>query len=238
MISQNFRTRGKTTVCVALSIATFGCTPAQEFLHPGPSLGSSVKTLQATDDAVAASVPAATAGMGALRSLAARSSSGAHGFASPLEADDATLGNGLAVVHVPLDRLKRFDEGENVFGLLLPVDEVFWTVSSGGSVKSSITTYLRDGIWSADVFGRSNTAKLIDEARGKFAAHNEPPNTAGEFLVSVPALQTLFVARQSSTGRLVLAAIAADVPLKFKQGSPVEAEDLFVKLANLAENLE
>ncbi len=198
-----------------------------------PPLADAKKTGQAVSDAVNASRDAAGAGLKTLKSMADESRIRSLGFDSLPQARDATVGDGLAVVRVRLDQLRAFQPGQSLYSLLQPPDRVVWAVVSGGAVRSSVTTELTGGRWAASRHGGSQMIRTIAAARKAMPAPAEG-QAALEYIVSVPALNLLFAARQDQAGNVLLSPAADDDALRLSAGKPLPAEDVLPRLADAA----
>ncbi|HEY2323761.1 MAG TPA: hypothetical protein VGJ82_12960 [Thermoanaerobaculia bacterium] len=139
------------------------------------------------------------------------------------EAKTAQLGTPLRVYWVGLEALKNYSAGTDPQTLLQDMKTVFYPVTVGTSVRSSITVKERNSKLVATDFGQSELAKRVTNARG-----------AGDgILVRVPALNSYFVGTMSG-GALVLTPIA-DVPgteLRANVAAPADA--VFTVLAGRA----
>ncbi len=84
-------------------------------------------------------VQAATASMGTLSYIVGSDRSTKRGFASPGEVTSSTLADGLPVQFVRLDRLAAFAAGQDTKTLAFDLQEVWYPITVGGAVRSSVT---------------------------------------------------------------------------------------------------
>lgn len=136
------------------------------------------------------------------------------------EAKTAQLAAPLRVYWVGLEALKRYNAGTDPRTLLQDMKTVFYPVTVGMSVRSSITVKERDSKLVATDFGQPELAKRVTTARG----------VSDGILVRVPALNSYFVGTING-GALVLTPIA-DVPgTELRANAAAPADAVFTVLA-------
>jgi hypothetical protein len=141
---------------------------------------------------------------------------------SEKEAGIARVEAPLRVLYVPLDALKNYSNGDPR-ALLKDGATLFFPVTVGGTVRSSISVQQRDGRWTATDFGRPALAKRIADNAGG----------AGAILIRVPALNLHFVGHETAGG-LVLTALV-DIPgTKLRAGESAAASEVFTAIVPLA----
>lgn len=135
---------------------------------------------------IAASQPAALAGLGDFKDLA-RGNPSKYGFPSANDAANAVLGgNPIVSFLVPVDRLRNYSANIDAITMLTGGDKVIYPVMLVRDVRSSmIVDKLPEG-WKAVAFGGGQLIQRITQERDKVPAQNTT------MLVEVAAPPALF----------------------------------------------
>jgi Peptidase_C39 like family len=247
-----FRTIGPVAAAAAAAWAgaAYGSNPAPEevaagqpqpFPVPAPPAPAAADAQKVVDTARAAVTDSQAVGLAGLKTLQAEAENDFSdlGFTTLDEARAARLGDGLAVFRIRLGVLKGFQPGQSLVGLLRPPPErVIWAVPSGAQVRSSVTTDLRGGIWTASRFGAANTIKGITRARAALNQHTGGTPPEATYVVSVPSLNVILVAHQDGAGNVVMAPTSDHSALALKVTKPEPAADILPRLADAAKKLD
>jgi hypothetical protein len=160
----------------------------------------------------------------------------AMGFKSVSEARQAKLGKPMKVFMVRLDRLSKYEPGTPPNNLLdTATSQVMFPLTIDNKARCAITVSLRNEQWVVTRFGSSNLIKLVSSARQASMKMTELPPSAYS-IVRVPALNMVFVAHQDrDTNELMLTPTLDNPDLEMKAGSSMPANEVFNKLAPLAQ---
>ena len=171
-----------------------------------------------------ASRKTAEASIGTLRALVTENTAGRMGFETAGQVGDATLGAPFVEYMIGLDRLREYQTGKDVAGLLQPTGVVHFPVSAAGATRCSITLARVEGGWRAVSFGAPVMSRALAEARRR--AEAEPDDA---FALTVPALNLLFVAHRRDE-RLLLTAAITNGLAGIEEGSTAPIEEILSRL--------
>lgn len=144
----------------------------------------------------------------------------------------AALGEPIPVFNLNLNHLKGLGADESPTRLLTRSDEMFFPVSVGGTVVSSVTVEKHDDGWMMTSIGQSHlTAKLVELQRVM--------ELAGEQVVAVnvPAMYQMFLVDASVKPPIFIPVY--DVPvMELLAMQTIGSSELFDKLRSLVESFE
>jgi hypothetical protein len=141
------------------------------------------------------------------------------------EASEATVDDGIRVMHIGLRDLRKY-QGGDPHKLLIDAQTTLYGVRVGGVLKSEITIAATDHGLQPVELGHTALVRQFERARG--AAKG------GELLVEVPALHAHFVARDAN-GALMLTPMHDSGELKM--GKEVDARTVLQILAKEAQRI-
>jgi hypothetical protein len=179
---------------------------------------------------------AADAGLRTFKKLVTPQNFRRLGFESPTEIQQATLGEPLRDLYVPLDRLRAYTPGGDVKPLLVGGPRVVFPVLVANAVRSSFTVVeLPGGGLKAVSFGAQSFARSFSAARAAAAqAHGVAPESI--VVVRVPALNAQFLGFQSGVGYSFV--IVADDPrFDLRAGTTVPAGAVLERMVPRARSL-
>ncbi len=152
----------------------------------------------------------------------------AMGFGSTREVQSATVGEGIPVVTLGLDELKRFNPDSDVFGVMGPIRRALVTVMVDGKVRSSIIVEPTKEGSKAIGFGGPEVIRAL-------AAEGQKHNREGvtHFAVQAPALNSLFFAELNGN-EVRLTPVFDDPVLGLRSGATALAKEVIALLAAAA----
>jgi len=174
------------------------------------------------EDAVKASSDA----LATLQQLVTDANYKSLGFDSVAQVKTAALAAPMPVFEIGLDRLKSYQAGQDVGGLLTPSQASIYPVTADGQTKSSITVVKRPNGYVPSSFGNAEIAKGLARYRGS--------KTADSFAVHVPVLGMYFLATRKDNG-LTLTPVTESRRLSFRVGVAVPAEEVVKAIVPLVQ---
>jgi hypothetical protein len=158
------------------------------------------------------------------------------GFESEAEIQQATLGEPLRDVYVPLDRLRAFTPGGDVKPLLVRGPRVVFPVLVANTVRSSFTVVeLPGGALKAVSFGAQSFARSFSAARAAAAQANGIAPTS-IVVVRVPALNAQSLGFQAAAG-FSFVIVADDPRFDLRAGTTAPAAAVLERMVSRARSL-
>lgn len=143
------------------------------------------------------------------------------GFESPNELGKMALGEPLQIFMIPLDELKKYKQGQDVFGMLRGGNHVLYPVLVNNQIRSSVTVAEKDKRWKAVSFGSPLIVKMLDKTRMDSREITKLPSVS-YFVVEVPALNLFFIAYRDGV-EMLFTPVMDDEKYGFKSGGSMPA---------------
>lgn len=145
----------------------------------------------------------------------------ALGFESPNELGKMTLGEPLQMFMIPLDELKKYRSGQDVFEMLRGGNHVLYPVLVDNHIRSSITVAEKEKKWKAVSFGSPMMVKMLDKTRTQSIETTKLPSIS-YFVVEVPSLNLFFIAHREGV-EMFFAPVMDDPQYGFRAGATIPA---------------
>jgi len=179
------------------------------------------------------SAAAARQSLPTLAELAKGDNAARMGFAAPGDAERSELAAPLSDFIVGLDDLQSWQPSTDPMGLLRPTGLVVYPVTTGGTVRSSVTLKKQDSAWQAVAFGAPAQSQAVAGARASVADKAKVPETR-TFQVRIPAFNLVFVGYVDG-GRLMLTPVVDTQRYGLSAGVAVAADQVFARVKPDAE---
>ena len=154
------------------------------------------------------------------------------GFESADDLKRMALGEPLQSFTVRLDHLQKYEKGMNPEELISGGRHYMYPLQVDKQVRSSLAVAEVKGEWKAVSFGSPNLIKMLSNTRMK-SAEMSGAVPSSYFVVEIPSLN-LFMLGNRIEGKLMLSPVSDNPKLGFKEGTPMNAEDVFLALVPLA----
>lgn len=143
-----------------------------------------------------------------------------------------TLGDPFPVVFIGLSSLRAVGMAEPKWTEPPEATKVLYPIQAPGGIHSAVTLERKGEQWETVSYGNAALAKLLDQARRRYAAEHQRP-IADFHAVSIPALNTYFVATRSAND-LTYIPVIDDPSLGIKANVPVNAAEVMPRLREAA----
>lgn len=150
------------------------------------------------------------------------------GFKSAEEVKTAQLGAPFQEFMVKLNRLQRYEPGEDPNQLLDGGHIAYIPVNVQTETRSSIMMVRDKDQWKAVSYGSANLVKLLASLRSRLIRNTDLP-ISSFFAVRIPALKLYFIGYRKNQ-QLMLTPILDNAEYKFKSGTPILGEEVFKTL--------
>lgn len=156
------------------------------------------------------------------------------GLASAEEAHQVALGQPIRVYQLGVAELRNYRGGNAIPLLSRMAEEVVYPLEVGSEAKSSESLRWTGSQWVIFGYGGANWIRYIDPLR-QDTAHRQNLDLGELFVVKVRGLGLEFLGYQTGSSQLMLIAETDFPQVNLNAGQAVVAEQLFQKLAPMAQ---
>ncbi len=207
-----------------------GTAPAATAVASPPTISTPPVTPPPSFDTAS---QAASGALGTLANVVSSDPGSKRGFASSAEVNASSLGDGLPVQFVRLDKLTKFAAGQDTKALAIDKQETIFPIIVNGGVRSSVTVQKgQDGKWQAVKFGNASVAQNSQSLRGKLASARAV-DAGSVSLIEIPTVHAFLLSHTEKGVHMVTP--LRDIPdTSFTSGVTQPAAQVFAALQTLA----
>lgn len=178
---------------------------------------------------------AAMSALQTLRQLVDTENARELGFETPVQLQEASIGQPMLDFLIRLDELRSYHRGQDPAKLLHRTEQVVYPITFQGQTRSSITLLRKANQWRTVSFGGSQLAKARSQVREAVVVQ-VPGGAAETFQVRIPALNAVFVGHRVN-GPLMLTPVITMPDLGLQAGRTMQAREVLELVQPIAQQI-
>ena len=164
-----------------------------------------------------------------------------YGFRTYKHALEASVGDPLSEMMIPLEQVKSYEAGLEVSKILTDIQVYWFPVISEGMVHTKLQVLEREGEYIAGEFGGTRKVQIIADMQNRLPdllkrerlSFEEPP-----LLVRVPALRATFLYLEYREAGYFVPAMINPELLSLENGVIYRSEEVLSRLSKFAQSID